>query len=150
MSLIKSIDTKNFYSVFTFTADTSLIELKSELDNLSHLIPNFHRMPMIWDFRRADLSTTRRGQIDQLALYFDQKQYTSVKVKVACVVDGDLQYGLCRILQFYMDEKIVEMRTFKNYGGAIEWISEIEFIHRNLPVNLSVSHLRDAPKQKLS
>ena len=148
MPLKKSIDKKKFYSEFTFFGEISFVDFKSELENLSRSLSNFNRMPMIWDFRRADLSQTRRQQIDHIAEYFYQKPYMSDKVRVACVADTDLQYGLCRILQFYMDEKIVETKTFKDYRTAVKWISEIQFVSHNLPVNISVTHSGDALKRK--
>jgi hypothetical protein len=148
MGLTISIDKKNFYSLFKMVGKVSFVDLRSELEYMSKHSSIFHRMPMLWDFRRSDLSKTRRQQIDQIADYFDQKPYMSDKARVACVADTDLQYGLCRILQFYMDKKIVEVKIFKDYESAIKWISEIKFIYHNLPVNISVSHSRDILKRK--
>ena len=123
MGLSISFDNKKWCSIFTLTGETTFGDIKSELEYFSNGSLAFHRMSMIWDFRRADLSKTQRQQIDKIATYFDQKLDALDKIKVACVVRTDLQYGICRILQFYVDNNIVEIKTFKNYGEAIRWIS---------------------------
>jgi hypothetical protein len=123
MVLKISIDKQKCCSIFTLIGDISFFDLRSELEFYYNRSSALHRMPMIWDFRQADLSKTHRQQIDKIAAFFDQELYLLDTIRVACIVDNDLQYGLCRILQFYMDKNVVEIKTFKDYCAAIEWIS---------------------------
>lgn len=123
MNLSVSIDLKKFYSIFILTGDISFGDLRKELDCFSNNSSNFHRLPMVWDLRQADLSKTSRKHLDKIAEYFDQQYDIMDTVKVACVVDTDLQYGLCRMLQVHMNNNMVEIKTFKDYRDAIQWIN---------------------------
>jgi hypothetical protein len=140
MGLTISIDKKNFYSLFTMVGKVSFVDLRKELEYMAKHSSFFHRMPMIWDFRHADLAKTSRQQIDKIAAFFDQKTDMLGTIKLACIVATDLQCGLCRMLQFYMDKNIAEIKIFKDYSAAMAWAGEIKFVFHNLPVNLSVSN----------
>ena len=139
MGLTMLIDKKRFYSLFTLSREVSYGDFKSGFDHLYLQINSLRRMPIIWDFRRADLSKLRRPQLENIVALVEKKMEGSDGIRIASVVNTDLQYGLSRLLQFYMDENIVTLKTFRNFKCAVNWVCEIDFIHCQLPFHIKSS-----------
>jgi len=78
----------------------------------------------------VDLLLDRRGiteppstQTVQRAVEFFERHHTDIR-RVASVVEDGAVYGMFRMLEALSERTAVQVRSFKNYEGATEWLGE--------------------------
>ncbi len=79
-------------------------------------------MPAIWDLREADLmGVTGRDMVavgEQSRLRADRRG----NARVALVVPDDFRFGMARMLQVLGESPNLDMKVFREFGAAEEWI----------------------------
>ncbi len=77
---------------------------------------------ILWDLRDATFSLTAE-QIRHLAEHLKSTSRIPVGSKMAFVVTGDLQFGLVRMFEALRSEPGLEIRVFREWSEADDWIS---------------------------
>jgi len=118
-------DQKAGVIVRTVIGDLTLEEFKSSFDAaLTH--PDFQKnMPVIWDFRNADLSKIFKQDLDQIANHIkSHAENRGANFRVALVASRDLEYGVLRMYEAIGYDLPLHIRVFRRFEEAKEWASE--------------------------
>ena len=99
-------------------------ELIGSLKNL-YSDPDFDPgMNSLWDLREADVSSFETPDIQNLRNYVGKHWGTEGKSKSAIVVSRDLDFGLSRMYEFYLQSKTSsEVPVFREYDEGLKWVT---------------------------
>jgi hypothetical protein len=99
-------------------------ELLSTLKEL-YSAPDFDpRMNSLWDLREADVSSFETPDIQNLRNYVGKHWGTGGRNKAALVATRDIDFGLSRMYEFYLQAKSSsEVQVFRDYDEAYEWVT---------------------------
>jgi hypothetical protein len=80
-------------------------------------------MDVLWDLREADLSSFEADDVDKLSDMVSKFWGTEGKSRAALVVSKDLDYGLSRMYEMLLENRISSIvRIFREIDAALEWI----------------------------
>ncbi len=93
--------------------------------NEIYLVPDFDPdMNVLWDLREADLSSFQSPDLQHLRDFVKNHWGTGGKSKAALVVSRDLDFGLSRMYEFFIEDKTSnDVHVFRNLDEALEWVS---------------------------
>ncbi len=80
-------------------------------------------MDTLWDFRATSVTSMNSGDVVQLAHH--SSEYTGRRGgywKTAVLVAGDLNYGLARMFEAYVDSAPNDVMVFRDVESALKWL----------------------------
>ena len=99
-------------------------EYTSAMETITHSSDYPPNVRTIWDIREADLSFANFTSIKKVVgirASFKQRD----NCKVALVASSNLQYGLCRMFQMLLEDRLPhELAVFRDYEEGEQWLLE--------------------------
>jgi|APSaa5957512493_1039668.scaffolds.fasta_scaffold149588_1 hypothetical protein len=110
-----SIENRSGISIIRLQREVNLAELHAVMQEVAEQDINSCRL---WDFLVGYNYTTE--EIQQTASL--GKQLWNENARVAILVQGQLDFGLARMLEAYRDQEGYLTRVFKTEAEALEWL----------------------------
>lgn len=111
----------NSIGFFTTTGDLDYGEgIKILHEGLQEIRSNLKNPLILFDIRKSKENRSSKeiyGIAEVIRGYFDN-------AKIAMLVEGDLYYGLSRMLEAYIEPSNICTRVFKNYDAALTWLKD--------------------------
>lgn len=119
------IDKKFNLRIHQVTVSTTLDDIVSTLKGL-YSEPDFNsEMNVLWDLRGADLASFLTSNIQKLRDFVSAHWGTEGKSRAALIVSRDLEFGLSRMYEFFIESKTSnKVRVFRDYDEALEWVTK--------------------------
>ena len=124
LGITTQIDRERNLRIHCVTGALTFDELVNTLKEI-YSAPDFDPdMNSLWDLREADVSTFETPDIQNLKNFVGKHWGTKGKSKSAIVVSRDLDFGLSRMYEFYLQAKSSsEVQVFREYDEALKWIA---------------------------
>ena len=107
------------------------IEGAATFDEIMNISKEFYSanptLKVLWDLREGTIADISFKQIEKLTDFFSKmEQKTRVVKKLAAVTYKELDYGLLRMAQIFLDmnEFKPEFRIFRRFEDAVDWLYE--------------------------
>ena len=99
-------------------------EYTSALETITNSCDYPPNVRTLWDLRKADLSFANFTSIKKVVgIRTRYKQRDNCRV--ALVASSNLQYGLCRMFQMLLEDKLPhELAVFRNFNEGEQWLLE--------------------------
>jgi len=80
---------------------------------------------VLWDLRETDLTTFSTEDILAIRAFVKDHWGIGGKSRAALIVRRDLQFGLSRMFQTWMEDEVSSaVRVFREYDEGMKWVSE--------------------------
>ena len=124
MGITTQIDGERNLRIHKVTGALTFDELIGTLKEV-YSEPDFDPdMNSLWDVREADLSSFETPDIHNLRNFVGKHWGTGGRSKAAIVVLGDLDFGISRMYEFYLQAKSSsEVQVFRDYDEALSWVT---------------------------
>lgn len=125
MGITTHIDDKFNLRIHQVTGSTTLDDIVSTLKEI-YSEPDFNsEMNVLWDLRGADLASFFTSNIQKLRDFVSAHWGTEGKSLAALIVSRDLEFGLSRMYEFFVESKTSnKVRVFRDYDEAFEWVTK--------------------------
>ncbi|UCF05396.1 MAG: hypothetical protein JSV33_16045 [bacterium] len=123
MGVTTDIDIESKIRMHKVTGALQRDELIAVLDKV-YKTPGYDPdMDVVWDLREADLTSFSSEDIQAVRNFVGRKWGTGGKSRAALVVSRDVEFGLTRMYEVYLESDTKsQVHVFRDMDKAMEWI----------------------------
>lgn len=124
MEVTTRIDSEANLRIHTMSGRVTREELTAKLREI-YTTPGFQPdMNSLWDCRAADFSAVQAADIQLIRDLVEEHWGTAGKSRSALIVATDLDFGISRIYEFYVEDTSTnQVRVFRDYEEAYDWVT---------------------------
>ena len=124
MSCELTIDESTGVVVITVTGSPSLDDLRDTMTRIWQTPEYLENLRVLWDFREGGVAHLLSADLRQVAKHQAGGRPDLPTSRVAVLVDRQVDFGLGRMLNVFLEDQPLEDRVFRDSEAAWAWLTE--------------------------